>query len=224
MRISSNERLHMRHGSAGPLVALLGLRACANGVFAAWLVWTAPSWSDVFRGGAYYALIDGSLGMLTVAALAKHVPNRSPPLLRSLTFADSALRLAAATALLALPGIAELPITIVWLFGILGASAAAVGFAAVIGWVVARISDSRAGRQWTAGTHELFDPLAAGGLIAVASTAFAFVFGPPGAAGALRLAGAAITGALAVVFTISAFGAAARAKGDGSPVPRNHSV
>lgn len=198
----------MRHRLASPLVAVLLLRACANGAFAVWLLWSAASWSGVFRGGAYYLLVDGTLGLVIVALLAKHGPSRAPPLLRSLTFADSSLRLALGSTLLAFPGIAEIPMTIVWLFGILGASAAVAGVTAVTGWVVARISDRRAGRRWTSNTHELFDPLAAAGVIAVAATLCALAFGPPATAGALRISAASITAAFAIVFSISSFGAA----------------
>ena len=200
----------MKHAVSGSLAIALFSRACVNAAFAVWLLWRVPSWSGVFRGGAYYGIVDGAFGLLTVALLAKHAPGRAPPLLRSLTFADSTLRLAAGAALLALPGIADLPMTLVWLFGILGVSAAAVGILAMLGWVVARVSDRHAGRRWGAGTHELFDPLAAGGLIALAAAAGAFVLGPPTTAAMLRLAAAAITGALAVVFCVSSFGAATR--------------
>ena len=198
----------MKHHLPRPLVAALLLRACVNAVFAAWLLRRLPDWDGVFRGGAYYAIADGLFGLLTLAMVVKHTPEHAPPVLRSLTFADAMLRLSAGAALLAFPGIPDLPMTIVWFFGAIGVCAAAFGVVAMIGWVVERISDRRAGKPWNAGTHELFDPLAAGGVVVVAAAACVVAFGPPSTTEGLRVFAAAIAAAFAVVFAIASLGAA----------------
>ena len=189
------------------LIVMLLLRAGLNAAFAAWLVGHAGAWAGIFRVGATFAIADGLAGLVTALLLVRHAPSHAPPLLRSLTFADAALRLAAGILLLAFPAIADLPILIVWFFAAMGACAALLGVSAAAGWLLARVGDKRAGRSWSSGTHELFDPLAAGGLLALVVAGCALAFGPPSSAVTLRAVTAALCGGLAVVFVVSAIGA-----------------
>lgn len=204
----------MSRTSPRPLITALVFRACFNGAFALWLVVGAPAWGDIFHIGALYALADGAMGLVTVLVLARHVPTHAPPLFRSLTFADAALRLGAGSALLALPGIPDLPLGVVLFFGVVGAAAGLFGVVATIGWFVARVRDRRAGQPWHLTTHELFDPLGAVGVVALVGVGAALIAGPPPTASGLRAVASSMCGALALAFIVSAIGVAGR----GEPV------
>jgi len=192
---------------AFPLVATLLLRACVNGLFAAWLFARAPVWIDIFWVGASYALADGALGVMTAVLVVRHRPTSVPPQLISMLLADAVLRLGAGAAIHVLPGVPYFPITLVLFYGALGTWAASAGVIAMAAWFVTHQHEKGMGRprSWT---HALFDPFAGAGLIAFTLAVYAFAVGPPATAEALRTAAGAGSGALALVFLVAAFGAA----------------
>jgi hypothetical protein len=52
-----------RFGHAYALAVALSARAAVNSAFAIWLLTRRPPWSDVFRVGSTYGLVDGTLGL-----------------------------------------------------------------------------------------------------------------------------------------------------------------
>jgi hypothetical protein len=199
--------MQQHRGPARPLlVATLVVRACVNAAFAAWLLTGAPAWADVFRFGAFYALADGGLGLVTTALLWSHEPIPAPPVLVAFTLVDALFRFALGAAVLAYPGIADVPIVTVLFFGALGAWAACAGTIAIVGWFLA---------HWPRGsahphpeTYAMFDPLTAAGLIGAMLAVYALIVGPPMTAEELRIAGAVAGVAFAAVLSIAAFGVA----------------
>lgn len=187
--------------SAFPLVTTLLLRGCMNAAFAVWLIRRASDWVGIFEAGAVYALADGALGFLMAALLVRHRPITAPPALASLVFADAITRVGVGAAIGLLPGIPQLPITVVLFFGALGSWAASAGVIAMIAWLVAHHRE-RAGRPRSS-TDALFGPLAAAGLIALGLALYAFIVGPPATFEELRTAAGTAAGALTIVFLVA---------------------
>jgi hypothetical protein len=185
-----------------PLVATLLARAALHGAFAIWLS-RDHSWFDVFRTGSSFGLADGALGLLAAVLLGRRRPVGAPAPQVAIVATDGALRLAAAVAIRAFPGLPDIPLMIVLFFAALGVWAAVAGGVAVVGDALELIHRA-APTPGGARVHALFHPLSAAGLVALGLAAYAFVMGPPTTAAELRMAGACASGALALVFVVTA--------------------
>lgn len=201
-------RALFHHASTRPLVvgALL-LRASINGAFMVWLLAYSPGWVDVFDGGALYAIADGAVGLMLALLIGWRSPIGAPVALLAMTSVDALMRLAAGAALLTLPGIPEVPITIVLFYGIIGVWAASAGTIAIVGSVVAH-GHAHAGTGARSATHSMFDPLSVEGVIALMLAVYALAVGPPATAEELRVAGAVASGSFALLLLIAARGVA----------------
>jgi hypothetical protein len=178
-------------------LALL-LRACVNGAMTAWLLTHRPDWSAIFDVAIAYAFIDGALGLLTALLLERRRSIGAPPVLVAMICCDAIVRIGVGVALRAWPGLTLFPITIVLLFGALGAWAAVAGAVAIVAWLIAH--ERRRRGMGHSPVHALFDPLAVAGIMALAVAAYAFIVGPPADAEHLRTGVATVTGTLMIVF------------------------
>jgi len=160
---------------------VLLLRGFASLVLAAWLFTQEPGWHDLFRGVAAYALVDGILGFATATLVRSIRSEDGPHLLTAMTFTDALVRLAAGVVLLLLPGITEVPMSVVPLFGAAGAVAGVLGVIAIIAVAAAHIRHGH-----TLGYEAMFDPIAAVALVSVGIGALLFT-DPPATAGKLRV-------------------------------------
>ncbi|MEX2180337.1 MAG: hypothetical protein WD801_16600 [Gemmatimonadaceae bacterium] len=201
---------------AAPLVTTFLLRAGVNGAFAVWLFTRDPSWIETFQAGTVYGLVDGALGVLTGILLGRRRPVGAPPLLIAMVMMDAILRISAALAIRAFPGIPDFPITIVLFFGALGAWALIAGAAAMVAWFVAHeVHRDVAGRAYSR-IRALFDPLSVAGVVAFVVAVYALVLGPPAGAADLRSTVIAVTGALTLVFLAASFSAATLGRAQGA--------
>ncbi len=199
------------------------LRSGIHAAFALWLAVAQPGWSNIFHVGSAFAIADGCLGLFGALLLGPISANRGPRLLALITFLDAAGRLSLGIVLRMFPGIPLFAVTVVSLFGAVGASAAALGLVAIVAWLVARL---RAGRSWTRDAAQLLDPVAAAALVSFIVGAGLFL-SPPTSSRGLGVWALFVSGALAVIFLIAAIGAdrvsraarLARARGQLPPVP-----
>lgn len=189
------------------IAGALLLRACINGAFVGWLLAYSPGWTDVFQGGAVYAIADGVIGLLLFLQLGWFAPIGAPPALVAVILIDALLRLGGGAAILAFPGIPETPITVVLFYGILGAWAASVGTITIVVSVAAH-RHGRPGVRPFSTLHAMFDPLSWEAIIALLLAVYALAVGPPAIADELRVAGAVAAGSFALVLLIAAWGVA----------------
>jgi hypothetical protein len=189
-----------------PLALTLLLRALTHGSFAAWVITADPAWFDIFWVGGAYGVADGTLGLLTAFLLERRTPVAAPPALVGIMWADGLMRLGASVAILAFPGIPDIPIVTALFFGALGSWAAVAGAVAVGGWLFAH-SHHDASATGRARVRALFEPLSAAGIVALALAAYAIVVGPPATSGELQNYAAVACIALACVFLAAAGGA-----------------
>jgi hypothetical protein len=184
------------------LGVILLARSVAAISLARWLTASAPGWSDVFRGIATYALIDAGLALLTAALFAAARYRGGPLELVVTTFVDAIVRLALGTALLVFPAIAELPMTAVPLFSVVGATAALLGGIGILSWAIAH---RRRRREHSVAYEALFDPIPVIALVSIVIGA-RLIIDPPTSASQLR-ALVAIGGiAVAIGFAIASTG------------------
>lgn len=189
-----------------PLALTLLSRAITHGVFAVWVLAANPAWFDIFWMGGAFGIADGMLGLLTAFLLERRTPVAAPPVLVAIMWADGLMRIAASIAILAFPGIPEVPIVTVLFFGALGSWAAVAGAVAVGGWLFAHAHhDASASRG--ARVRALFDPLSAAGFVALGLALYAIVLGPPSNARELQHYAAIACVALASVFLAASGGA-----------------
>lgn len=204
----------VRHGTTRPLVvAALLLRACVNGAFMTWLLAVSPGWVDVFHGGALYAIADGAVGLMLVLLIGLRSPIGAPVTLVAVTSVDALMRLAAGAALLMLPGIPQVPITIVLFYGIIGVWAASAGTIAIVASVIAH-AHRHTGTSSHSASHAMFDPLSVEGVIALMLALYALAVGPPSTAEELRVAGGVASGSFALLLLVAARGVLRNAAGD----------
>ena len=168
-----------RHGG---LAVVLFSRACASLALSAYLLTHTLSWGALFREGGRYALTDGVLGLAGVIVLSRGRTQRTPLVLVALTFLDATLRIGAGITVLWLPSIAEVPMTIVPLFGAIGVCAVLLGIAALVLWVV---EHHRHRHEHIRGYEALFDPIPIVALLSIAVGA-SVVVDPPAIATDLR--------------------------------------
>ena len=141
-----------------------GARGCASIALSAYLLTHQLSWTELFRAGAWYALVDGVIALATIALLAGPMRSRTSPVLISLTFADALCRILFGAAVLWYPALAQVPMMIVPLLGSIGVTAGALGLAALIVWLV---EHHRHRHTRIRGAEVLFDPIPIIGLLSI---------------------------------------------------------
>ncbi len=167
-----------------------------------WLTVRAPAWGDVFRGIALYALLDGGLALVTAALFAAARYRGGPVELVVTTLVDAIVRLGLGLALLTLPTIADVPMTVVPLFAVVGATAVLLGAIGILSWAAAH---HRREREHSVAYEAFFDPIP---VIAVVSIVIGarLAIDPPTSAAQLRPL-AAIGGiGVAIGFAIAGVG------------------
>jgi hypothetical protein len=189
----------------------LMLRACASGVFAWWLWAHAPSWEPLFHATAIYAIVDGAFGMLSAAFFRSGPQADAPPQLRAITLCDAIIRVAVGITLWTLPGVVDLPMTAVPLFGAIGVCATALGVVAMVAWAVSHHRRARPGERVRWLSYEvLFDPIAVIASLAIIA-GMALAAHPPTREAPLRTIGMWGGLVLAIAFAAGAIGAMVRA-------------
>ena len=141
-----------------------GARGCASIALSAYLLTHQLSWTELFRAGAWYALVDGVIALATIALLAGPMRSRTSPVLISLTFGDALCRILFGAAVLWYPALAQVPMMIVPLLGSIGVTAGALGLAALIVWLV---EHHRHRHTRIRGAEVLFDPIPIIGLLSI---------------------------------------------------------
>jgi len=192
-------------GNRGAELAL-GITLLARTITAlslvSWLVVRAPSWSDTFRGIALYALLDGGFALLTAAMFAAARYRGGPVELVATTVVDAIVRLCLGLALLTLPAIAEVPMTVVPLFAVVGAIAALLGAIGILSWAMAH---HRREREHSVAYEAFFDPIPVIALVSIVIGARLAV-DPPTSAAQLRPLVAAGGIGVAIGFAIAGVG------------------
>ena len=199
----SSERL--ARGNRGAELALgivLLARATAAISLASWLTVRVPDWRDIFHGIALYALLDGGFALLTAALFAAARYRGGPVELVVTTLVDAIVRISLGLALLTLPTIAEVPMTVVPLFGVVGATAALLGVIGIFSWAVAH---HRRQREHSVAYEAFFDPIPVIALVSIVIGA-RLAIDPPASAAQLRPLVAAGGIGVAVGFAIAAAG------------------
>jgi len=199
----TSERLP--RGNRGAELALgitLLARTATALALVSWLTLRAPGWRDIFRGVALYALLDGGLALLTAAVFVAARYRGGPVALVATTLVDATVRLGLGLALLTLPAIAEVPMTVVPLFTVVGASAAVLGAIGILSWAVAH---HRREREHSVAYEALFDPIPVIALVSIVIGA-RLTIDPPTSAVQLRPLVAAGGIGVAVGFAIAAAG------------------
>lgn len=161
-------------GSVG-LATAFAARACASFVLSGYLLSHELSWTELFRSGALYALIDGVIGLASVVPLAGPLRSRTSPALIALSLGDALFRVFVGIFVLRYPAVAQLPMLIVPLFGSTGVVAAALGLAALIIWLV---EHHRHRNEPLRGSNALFDPIPVIAALSIAVGTMLF-FDPP---------------------------------------------
>jgi uncharacterized membrane protein HdeD (DUF308 family) len=195
---NDTEVLHTR-ALALPFLA----RGIASACVAAQVLRGQPQWGDIVRAAAWYALADGVLGLIAVALLVwRRIAHRFP-ILSGMSFADAFIRVALGVVLLRVPALAEVPMTLVPLFGTVGLTAALLGVAAIVAFLVAHHQYHHWHRR---GVAALFDPLVTIGFLSLAVGCLLF-FNPPASAIELRDVIGTAGIVLAASFGVSSIGA-----------------
>jgi hypothetical protein len=140
--------------------------------------------------------------ILAVPFVARGVAPRFP-LLTTLTFADAAIRIGLGIVLRLFPAIADIPMTVVPLFGAIGFTSIALGLVALVVWLLAHHRYHRMHRR---GIAALFDPLATIGFLSIA-VGYLLVVNPPSSPTELRDVIATAGLVLAASYAVSAVGA-----------------
>jgi len=150
--------------SLGGLALGFGARGGASIALSAYLLTHQLSWTELFRAGAWYALIDGLIGLATLAWLAGPLRSRTSSILISLTLGDALCRIFFGVAVLWYPALTQVPMMIVPLLGSIGATAGALGLAALVVWLV---EHHRHRNAHVRGAEVLFDPIPIIGLLSI---------------------------------------------------------
>lgn len=162
----------------GGLALGFGARGCASLALSAYLLTHHLSWTELFRAGAWYALLDGLIGLAALVWLAGSLRNRTSPVLVSLTLGDALCRIFFGVAVLWYPALAEVPMLIVPLLGSIGVTAGALGLAALVVWLV---EHHRNRHLHIRGAEVLFDPIPIIGLMSIGVGAMLIVNPPTSA-------------------------------------------
>ena len=178
-------------------------RGAASAILAAYVLRDHQPWDAIVRAVAWYAVIDGALGLVAVTLLlARGIAPRFP-LLTILTLTDAVIRVGLGVVLRVFPAIANIPMTLVPLFGAVGLTSAALGVVALIVWLLAHHRYHGLHRR---GIAALFDPLATIGFLSIGVGCYLFV-SPPSTATELRGVIATAGLVLAASYVVSAVGA-----------------
>jgi hypothetical protein len=199
----TSERLSRGNRGAEILLGIILLaRAVTALALVNWLTVHAPGWRDIFRGVALYALFDGGLGLLTAGLFAAARYRDGPAKLVVTTLVDALIRLCLGLALFKLPAIAELPMTVLPFFAVVGATAALLGAIGILSWALAH---HRRQREHSVAYEAFFDPIP---VIAVVSIVIGarLAFDPPTSAAQLRPLVAAGGIGVAIGFAVAAAG------------------
>jgi hypothetical protein len=148
----------------GGLALGFAARGSASIVLSAYLLTHQLSWTELFRAGAWYALLDGLIGLATLLWLAGPLRSRTSPVLISLTVGDALCRILFGVAVLWYPALAQVPMMIVPLLGSIGVTAGALGLAALVVWLV---EHHRHRLTHIRGSEVLFDPVPIIGLLSI---------------------------------------------------------
>ena len=191
-----------RRGAEVALGVILLARTAAAIWLVSWLTVRAPGWRDVFRGIALYALLDGGLALLTAVLFAAARYRGGPVALVVTTLVDAIVRISLGCALLTLPAIADVPMTVVPLFGVVGATAALLGAIGIVSWAVAH---RRRQREHSVAYEAFFDPIPVIALVSIVIGA-RLAIDPPASAAQLRPLVAAGGIGVAIGFALAALG------------------
>jgi hypothetical protein len=205
----NSERLP--RGNRGAELALgivLLARATAAISLVSWLTIRAPDWRDVFHGIALYALLDGGFALLTAALFAAARYRGGPVALVVTTLVDAIVRISLGFALSTRPTIAEVPMTVVPLFGVVGATAALLGVIGIFSWAVAH---HRRQREHSIAYEAFFDPIPIIALVSIVIGA-RLAIDPPASAAQLRPLVAAGGIGVAIGFALAAAGSLMEAR------------
>ena len=172
-----------------------------------WLKLRAPGWGDLFHAIAVYALADGALAFVTAALSATARYRGGPRALVVMTIADAVARVGLGLAILILPAIAEVPMTLLSLFGVVGTTAALLGVVGIVSWAVAH---HRRQREHSVAYEALFDPIPAIAFVSIVVGA-RLTIDPPSAAEQLRSIVSAGGIAVALGFVVAGVGGLAEA-------------
>jgi hypothetical protein len=178
-------------------------RGAASAALAGYVLRGHPAWDAIMRAVAWYAVVDGVIGIIAVLVLVVRRVAPRFPLLTALTLTDAILRVALGILLRVVPAIADVPMTLVPLFGAVGLTSAALGLVALIVWLLAHHRYHRMHRR---GIAALFDPLATIGCLSIAVGYLLFV-DPPALPTELRDVIATAGLVLAASYVVSAVGA-----------------
>ena len=139
---------------------------------------------------------------MTGALLAVARYRGGPVALVAMSFVDAIVRVCLGVTIIKLPAIAELPMTIVTLFGVVGATAAFLGGVAILSWAVAH---HRRRREHSIAYEALFDPIPVIALVCIV-LGTRLIVDPPAAAEQLRPLVAAGGVGVAIGFAIASVG------------------
>jgi hypothetical protein len=178
-------------------------RGAASAGLSAYVLRDHLAWDTIIRAVAWYAIIDGIFGLVAVGLLAARGIAPRFSLLTVLTLTDAVVRVALGVTLRTVPAIAEVPMTLVPLFGAVGLASAALGIVALIVWLLAHHRYHRLHRR---GIAALFDPLVTIGGLSIAVGCLLFV-SPPSTSTELRDVIATAGLVLAASYAVSAVGA-----------------
>jgi hypothetical protein len=185
---------------------VLGLVLLARAVFAIalarWLIVRTPGWDETFHGIAKYALADSALAFITAVLFGVSRYRGGPVELVVTATVDGIVRLSLGAAILLLPTIAQVPMTVVPLFGVVGATAALLGGLAILSWAVAH---HRRQREHSVIYEAFFDPIPVVALVCIVIGAM-LATDPPSSAAQLRPLVSAGGIAVAVGFAIAGAG------------------
>lgn len=187
--------------SRGALLALvLGGRAAAAAALTAGLLATHPDRAGLFRAAAWYAVIDGVLGLASATIVLR--AGRRPSALAVITFGDAVARMMFGGLVLLVPAVADIPITVVPLLSVIGVLAALFGAAAFFMLLHLR----RLRQEGRVASSTALRPIAAVALTAIVIGTLLLVRAPTSSVDWLRLAVASAGLCLALAFATASLG------------------
>lgn len=180
---------------------LLLARSAVHALFAVRLFRSQDlDWAGIFQLAANYALADAALAViLFVVLLGAKAETSMAIVIRTTALCDGVVRVAAAGAILTLPGIPYFVLTKVLFLGALGADVAVLGLLAVA--VTIREAKSRI-HSWPLDSWWARAAFGAGGAAALVTGLVLFVY-PPALAAELRTVGVYIAASFSVIFALA---------------------
>jgi hypothetical protein len=182
------------------LALVLGGRAAAATALTARLLATHPDRAGLFRAAAWYAVIDGVLGLASATIVLQ--AGRRPSALAVITFGDAVARMMFGGLVLLVPAVADIPITVVPLLSVIGVLAALFGAAAF--FMLLHLHRLRQDGRVASSTA--LRPIAAVALTAIVIGTLLLVRAPTSSVDWLRLAVASGGLCLALAFSTASLG------------------